>query len=237
MSENMQEPTPEFHYNLIANNEASAECGGLYAYHSKFLMTNTTITDNQPGTGVYLEQYSDVIISNTVVWNNGFTTHGSSIYSISYSDIEDTTVFGVHNIHEDPLFCFPDTANYLLQSDSPCIGTGEDSNNIGAFGVGCDAQDVLEDIVSLPLKCSLKQNYPNPFNASTTISYFLFQPTNVKLDIYDLLGHHIETISGIDQPAGQYQVTWNAGDFPSGMYFYKIQAGDFTETKRMLLIK
>ncbi|MCD6163121.1 MAG: right-handed parallel beta-helix repeat-containing protein [candidate division Zixibacteria bacterium] len=226
----------------IACNEADYG-GGVSAEYSTFEMSNVTITENlcvQSGAGLYLD-ISYPTILNTIFWSNDASEiHINDEHSdpiITYCDIQGTLWPGEGNISTDPLFCDSDNLNFWLAENSPCVETGQDEMNIGAYGVGCEATDILEDIVSLPLNCLLKQNYPNPFNASTTISYSLSHFVNVKLDVYDPLGRHIETIIDIDQSAGHYQVIWNAGGFPSGIYFYKIQAGDFIDTKKMLLLK
>ncbi len=83
----------------------------------------------------------------------------------------------------------------------------------------------------------LLQSYPNPFNTSTTIQYSLVEASLITLDIYDILGHKVETLVNRQQPAGYRQITWNADRFASGMYFYKITAGDYAETRKMLLLK
>jgi hypothetical protein len=90
---------------------------------------------------------------------------------------------------------------------------------------------------SLPESFSISQNYPNPFNASTTIGYSLTEPSDVTIDIYDILGRKVETLVQREQSAGSHQVVWNAKDQPSGMYFYRIEAGDYTEARKMLLLK
>ena len=90
---------------------------------------------------------------------------------------------------------------------------------------------------NLPQVFSLKQNHPNPFNASTMIKYELPVQSRVVLDIYDILGRRVKTLEDGMQPAGSYQVIWNADDLPSGVYFYKLQAGEYTETRKMMLVK
>ncbi len=113
-----------------------------------------------------------------------------------------------------------------------------DQETASAFRV--DVQPVI-DIEpfenDIPRNYSLSQNYPNPFNASTTINYIIPKPSNISVDIYDLLGRHIETILNEYQQAGEYQITWHADRFPSGTYFYKLQAGDYIETRKMILLK
>ena len=84
--------------------------------------------------------------------------------------------------------------------------------------------------------------YPNPFNPSTTISYALPQATDVRLDIYNIMGQRVRTLVAAHQPAGYYAVEWKATDdsghtLSSGVYFYHLQAGAFRATKRMLLMR
>ena len=83
----------------------------------------------------------------------------------------------------------------------------------------------------------LEQNYPNPFNPSTTIRYQLPVASEVKLEVYDVLGKKIATLVNERQSAGAYQVVWNASGLSSGTYFYRLQAGTFVETKKMIMVK
>jgi hypothetical protein len=39
------------------------------------------------------------------------------------------------------------------------------------------------------------------------------------------------------QPAGTYEVRWDASNFASGIYLYRLQAGGNVETRKMLLIQ
>jgi hypothetical protein len=83
----------------------------------------------------------------------------------------------------------------------------------------------------------LTQIYPNPFNARTVIGFDLPEASDVKIDIYDILGRKIETLCDEVLPAGNNQITWNAADRPSGIYFYKVQAGGYSLANEMLLLK
>jgi len=94
-----------------------------------------------------------------------------------------------------------------------------------------------DEIPSIPIAFALNQNYPNPFNTSTVIKYELPHSSDVRIDIFNILGRKVTSLIDRHQPAGHHQAIWNADDFSSSIYFYKIQAGDYTETKKMLLIK
>jgi hypothetical protein len=98
-------------------------------------------------------------------------------------------------------------------------------------------EEVENENLLVPESFSLSPNYPNPFNPITTIQFDLPKPSQVSLDIYDLLGRKIETLVSGKQEAGTHSVVWDGRDKSSGIYFYKLQVGDFTETKRMLLLK
>ncbi|MGQ9804747.1 MAG: DUF4876 domain-containing protein [Chlorobiales bacterium] len=91
----------------------------------------------------------------------------------------------------------------------------------------------------------LEQNYPNPFNPTTAITYQLAMMSDVKLEVFDMLGRKVALLVGQTQNAGRYQVNFNASGLTSGMYFYRLQAtplnraaGEgFIEMKKMLLVK
>lgn len=94
----------------------------------------------------------------------------------------------------------------------------------------------------LPENFALRQNYPNPFNPETTIEYRLPARSDVKLEIFDVLGRNVATLASGYFEAGIHQVKWNgkseAGvSVPSGLYFYRLSTPDFKQTQRMLLMR
>ncbi|UCD64187.1 MAG: T9SS type A sorting domain-containing protein [Candidatus Zixiibacteriota bacterium] len=95
---------------------------------------------------------------------------------------------------------------------------------------------------TLPIQYSLKQNYPNPFNPTTTIKFTLPRRSDVKIDIFNILGQRVVTILDETRPAGQHSVVWDGTDennrpVSTGLYFYRIEAGDYVSSKKMLLLK
>jgi len=93
-----------------------------------------------------------------------------------------------------------------------------------------------------PSSYALAQNFPNPFNPSTVIRYDVPEAAHVSLTVYDINGREVATLANGVQPAGSYQVRFDAasvrpGGIASGVYFYTVRAGNFVQTKKMLLIK
>jgi hypothetical protein len=83
----------------------------------------------------------------------------------------------------------------------------------------------------------LFQNYPNPFNPETKIRYSLPQLSDVSLIVYNILGQEVITLVNEQQPAGNYEVSFDGTNLTSGIYLYKIQAGDYSDVKKMILLK
>ena len=96
---------------------------------------------------------------------------------------------------------------------------------------------------NLPTTYSLEQNYPNPFNPSTEIAFALPAPSNVQLEVFNVLGQQVNTIFSGELPAGNHTVTWQGDDaegrkVSSGVYFYRLSTdSEFTDTRKMLLVK
>ena len=63
------------------------------------------------------------------------------------------------------------------------------------------------------------------------------QSVQTTLKIYDVLGNEAATLVNEDQPAGNYEVNFDAKNLSSGIYFCKLQAGSFVETKKMILLR
>ena len=99
------------------------------------------------------------------------------------------------------------------------------------------------EIEILPKQYKLEQNYPNPFNPVTKIKYSLPLESEVKINIYNTLGEKVAEIINKIQPAGYYEMEWNANNYSSGVYIYRIEAKAqnaeemFRDVKKMILLR
>ncbi len=115
-------------------------------------------------------------------------------------------------------------------------------DEITLFAFDSVAVSVEEPENNLPSGYTVSQNYPNPFNPSTTISYTLAMRTNVRIEIFNLLGQSVLTLINKEQTSGSYQIVWDGKDasyqkVSSGIYLYRITTDNFTSSKKMLLLK
>ncbi len=95
---------------------------------------------------------------------------------------------------------------------------------------------------NLPQRFELSQNYPNPFNPVTTISYSVASPSQVTIEVFNILGRKVRTLVDEMKQAGSYRIEWNGHDeagkpVSTGVYLYRFSAGDVMQTKKMLLLK
>ncbi|MCE5249580.1 T9SS type A sorting domain-containing protein, partial [bacterium] len=112
----------------------------------------------------------------------------------------------------------------------------------GWFWVG---QDSFKGIISsepvsvdeAPAAFAVAQNSPNPFNPSTTINFTVPEAGNVSVDVYNVAGQKIDTISNEFMGAGSHSVVWDASGFSAGVYFYTVKSGSFSRTMKMTLLK
>ncbi|WP_234571835.1 T9SS type A sorting domain-containing protein [Rhodohalobacter sp. 614A] len=94
----------------------------------------------------------------------------------------------------------------------------------------------------LPGKIALGQNYPNPFNPATVISYQLPATSEVRLEVFDMLGRQVATLVEGSVEAGNHQVNFDAGNLTSGVYLYRLTAhgangSNQIFTRKLTLIK
>lgn len=230
--------------NSIANNHADESGGGIYCDIGNMIIVNSIIRDNQA-------DYHDDEIYDF-----------SGIVTATYSNISGGC-YGQGNIDLDPLFRDPENSDYHLMAsecgdeyDSPCIDAGDpdmlDSlvdcehglgtliSDMGAYGGGnFDWTDIEEpaDKNELPAEFALLSNYPNPFNSTTIIRYTLARPSQVTIDIYDILGRRVQTLLNQYLPAGDHQVPWHVNDLTSGIYLYRIVADGDYDIGKMTLVK
>ena len=101
---------------------------------------------------------------------------------------------------------------------------------------------VNEEENNLPNDFELFQNFPNPFNPETKIKFSLPSVSEIKMNIYDILGKEIKKLISETRSSGEYEITWygtdNSGNkVPSGIYFITMEAESFRKTIKSVFLK
>jgi hypothetical protein len=137
------ESSPRVLRNLIMSNRANYESGAFRIAGAAAVIDHNTIRGNTGG--IRCEVGTRATISNNIVANtvgDGITGTGSGLV-ISHNDVWNSTGLDYNGctpgegcISVDPEFRDPGNQDYYLHTNSPCLGTGQDGSNIGAFGMG-----------------------------------------------------------------------------------------------------
>jgi len=133
------ESYPIINNTVIANNASMGgdpQCGGIcIGDWGEPEILNCTIVNNLPG-GIFTQSWDGIDVTNTIVWGNDryqILTEESTA-RVSFCDVHDG-YDGEGNIDAEPCFFDPSegagteynglTANWALQSSSPCINSGK----------------------------------------------------------------------------------------------------------------
>jgi hypothetical protein len=126
--------------------------------------------------------------------------------------------------------------------------TGNESEYSDELAVLATDVGELEEEEARPPVFQLFQNYPNPFNSSTVIWYYLpdvgYQPAEVEITIYNLLGKLVRTLIKRRQYPGEHKVLWDGKDdygkqVASGIYFCRLKVSglELVKPRKMVLLR
>ena len=110
-----------------------------------------------------------------------------------------------------------------------------DMADLGEVGIG-------DNVDLQPYTYKLYPNFPNPFNPETRIRFDIPESERVKVIIYDILGHHVRTLTNRDYDRGYHVLNWDGRNdagalVSSGVYVCRIKAGEFIDHNKMTLVR
>ena len=88
----------------------------------------------------------------------------------------------------------------------------------------------------------LYANWPNPVRTTTNIKFDLPNEAHASLEILDVQGRTVRTLSDQTMSAGTYSLMWDGTDAnglrcASGTYWYKLDVNGYVETKRLTVLQ
>jgi flagellar hook assembly protein FlgD len=83
---------------------------------------------------------------------------------------------------------------------------------------------------------------PNPFNPAATIRFELARSGPVSLDVLDLRGRVVRTLTRENWPAGSHSLVWRGDDHggrsvSSGVYLLRLRADRQIQLQRAVLVR
>jgi flagellar hook assembly protein FlgD len=113
--------------------------------------------------------------------------------------------------------------------------------------IDVDGREYFSNVINVVVSdgnLALDNNVPNPASDKTTFTFYVAQRSNVKFEVFDMMGNLVKTLYN-DEVAGQsapYTLEWNGRDeagyeVASGSYMYKLTAGENTLSKTMTIVR
>jgi hypothetical protein len=96
--------------------------------------------------------------------------------------------------------------------------------------------------INLPQEYYLFQNFPNPFNNQTVIRYYVPSTSEIKLEIFNVLGQKVKTLLDEKKEEGYYRTSWDGindagAQVGTGICFYRFSSGNFAKASKMVLVR
>ena len=209
----------------------------------------TSMNNSRHDDIVFSDPLEDDIILNYLNsrWGTGYLNETGTMTDPRY----DRNGFGVLSTNPETVGPHTDEYDFDYETTHAAYTAG-----IGGFPVGDlnwfpaklsewkDATlNIQEDVASaLPTHFRLMQNFPNPFNPTTNIQFEILERTDIKLELFDVMGKNVATLFKGSKNPGLHQIKWNGTNdqgqlLSTGIYFYKLTSKNLTQTRKLLFAK
>ncbi len=225
--------------NTIVNNLSNSKGGALSCSNgSNPTLRNCILYGDsvyQTAGEVYLQDEAsdpNFYFCNVAGGNLGFDLNGNFYTGVYQNNIDSNPLFVAPSLGSG-IFFNGVTANWSLQSSSPCIDAGDPAGTYPAtdlagnprvvgsqIDIGAYEYQGTTGIANNDLKNNISI-FPNPFNSFTTIQ-FQTQVDFIGLYIYNIYGQKIKTINNL---SGN-KVEIFRDNLPNGIYFIRLLQHD-----------
>jgi secreted PhoX family phosphatase len=188
----------------------------------------------------------------------------SGLYSVKITNpatgcfVNDTVAVTIHpnpvvNLGNDTTLCA--SCNITLQAgtgfasylwSNGATGNSITVANAGTYSVtvtdanGCTTSDTIKvsKLTGLMDETTANQTisvYPNPFQTETSIALNLTEQSEVKMEVFDLAGKRIETLTNTRYSAGKHELRFRReGVTAKGVYFLHITINDKVAVRKLI---
>jgi hypothetical protein len=105
-----------------------------------------------------------------------------------------------------------------------------------AVRLGPDIQSTEEPFSFIPEEITLTA-YPNPFNPSTTIGFYVQNPAQIEIAVYDVQGRLVKQLTSGKFTRGRHEIIFEANALPSGTYYAQLNTPTSKFTQKLVLVK
>ena len=215
----------------------------------KFLVDGLTCFNCGYGNGraIFPRNILNAKIVNSILAHSNADTEGSVLIegnsSITHSNLFEVSPIKLSSgakmsdiLMVDPMFADTSKGDFTLPANSPLLTASSKGGAIGdpQWVMGATAS---EDEIVLPTQMTLGQNYPNPFYGRTAIPYRIDEPGTATVEVFDILGRRVTSVTGAHNAAGEYVVDISLEGHAAGLYVYRLRVDDRVQHRTLTLLK
>lgn len=174
------------------------------------------------------ETFEDANVTEATWTTDGLDKHRHTLeptfrlYQVDFSEIEaarDNPDFRIRiRFDGDPAQLAADDGNRVTFNNFSIGSTAEPIHDTSA---GRDEHGNGYHSRETPDRFQLLQNYPNPFNPSTIIPFSVPGEGRVRLEVFDITGSSVATLTDRRYESGFHQVRLDASGLASGVYLVR----------------
>lgn len=88
-----------------------------------------------------------------------------------------------------------------------------------------------------PKQTMIVGNFPNPTQSRSTIEFKLSNAGPVRIDVFDMMGRRVYTVTDKSYPIGSHRVSVDVTGLSSGAYLYRLQTEQTSDSGRLTVIR
>jgi hypothetical protein len=198
--------------------------------------------DNQLKVDYYLGDPENGGIKLTDIYGeSGSSKHSTMIYGAAEANLDFEEYLTFNWKVPDTLSCSP-RIYAVIDPENECAEIHENNNK--GWNVlhildceECEYHEYYINVDDFNSNLFSLETYPNPVSAYSTIRFSLPRSEDVTIEVYNLSGQKVCTVTNSQYPQGEQEVVFYAGHLSDGLYFYKLTAGSFTRTTKLIILK
>jgi len=226
-----QFPIPGFKPNILLTND-TAFCSIEYNF--------------EINSAAYYDVYTYIVTNTPNTTAAEFTIFGDTDSTIVYVDQKNSSNRGWYYLGTVNL---PDGNHKVVRLTNKGLESGKyitaDASMLllnrklspDVIVTGMKDKNIKNTNIENPENFMLSENYPNPFNPSTTIEINLNTRSNIKLEVFDILGRRVAELFKGEMDSGLRRYIFNGENLSSGVYLIKLSTPAQQLFRKALLVK
>lgn len=164
---------------------------------------------------------------------------------VTYAELIDTTV-ALDSLEETSLTLnLPDSLFFTEWDDTisvewwvEAISQGDTTQSADTFHVFFAPSLGVDEWSTMPVEYGIKAIYPNPFNPTATVMVGLPMATEMRVELFNLLGQRVALLGDGHRQAGHHRYVIDGHNLASGVYFVRATSpGQTVQMRKVVLMR